>query len=159
MSKKGEDYAQISQQISIAGNQTTVISIQIIDDDLAEGVELFGGMLQVLSPESNASSTITIEIIDDEGKILNLKNTIMTDWLNNNIIIVDKGDCGNPVLSKGVCSEDALCEVSANGRTLQNCFCKDGFLGTGPICRSMFETMNSIKIILLHAYHIHIPTL
>lgn len=49
------------------------MSIPIIDDDLAEGVELFGGMLQVLSPQSNASSIITIEIIDDEGKIL-LKN-------------------------------------------------------------------------------------
>lgn len=52
------------------------MSIPIIDDDLAEGVELFGGMLQVLSPQSNASSIITIEIIDDEGKIL-LKNSKM----------------------------------------------------------------------------------
>ena len=36
---------------------------------------------------------------------------------------------------KGDCSADALCKVSANGRRLLNCSCKDGFLGTGPICR------------------------
>ena len=63
----GEDYIQVSERILIAGNQTTDINILIINDDLAEGVESIGGMLQVLSPQSNASSTITIEIIDDEG--------------------------------------------------------------------------------------------
>lgn len=64
---KGEDYTQISEQILIAGNQTAVINIPIINDNLAEGVEVIGGILQVLSPQSNISSTITIEIIDDEG--------------------------------------------------------------------------------------------
>lgn len=64
---KGEDYVQISQRILIAGNQTTAINIPIIDDNLAEGAEAIGGILQVLSPQSNISSTITIEIIDNEG--------------------------------------------------------------------------------------------
>lgn len=109
-------------------------------------MELFGGMLKVLSPQSNASSTITIEIIDDEGKIL-LKNK--KNGYYDSLNIIDEGDCGNAVPSKGICSEDALCEVSANGRALLNCSCKDGFLGTGPICRSKFETYTQCNIKLM----------
>ena len=67
---KGKDYEQISRLISISNfsNGTTVISIPIINDDLAEGLEHIGGRLQIISPPTNSpASTITIEIIDDEG--------------------------------------------------------------------------------------------
>ena len=67
---KGKDYEQISTQLSLAGNQSiAVINIPIINDDLAEGLEIIGGMLQVVSQPSSLSSVvnINIEIIDDEG--------------------------------------------------------------------------------------------
>ena len=35
----------------------------------------------------------------------------------------------------GNCSANALCQVSANGRTLLGCNCKDGFIGNGFICQ------------------------
>ena len=49
--------------------------------------------------------------------------------------MLDTGVCGNivPHLNSN-CSADALCKVSANGRELLNCFCKDGYLGRGLIC-------------------------
>ena len=67
----GEDYLALSLQIPVTGNQSTaVLSIRIVDDHLAEGLETFGGMLEVVSQEQNLSfvSTIHIEIVDDEGK-------------------------------------------------------------------------------------------
>ena len=72
---EGKDYEQISTQLSLAGNlSTAVINIPIINDDLAEGLEIIGGMLQVVSPPSSLSSVsiIRIEIIDDEGIIIKL---------------------------------------------------------------------------------------
>ena len=41
-----------------------------MNDHLAEGLETFGGMLEVVSQEQNLSfaSIIHIEIVDDEGK-------------------------------------------------------------------------------------------
>ena len=33
------------------------------------------------------------------------------------------------------CSADAFCTVSTNGRDLLNCVCRDGFLGSGVVCR------------------------
>ena len=67
----GEDYLALSLQIPVTGNQSTaVLSIRIVDDHLAEGLETFGGMLEVVSQEQNLSfvSIIHIEIVDDEGK-------------------------------------------------------------------------------------------
>ena len=67
---KGKDYEQISRLISKSSfsNGTTVISIPIINDDLAEGLEHIGGRLEIINPPTNSTaSTITIEIIDDEG--------------------------------------------------------------------------------------------
>ena len=46
----------------------TTIAINIIDDDLAEGVETFYGLLNVRSSTQNFSVRITIEILDDEGQ-------------------------------------------------------------------------------------------
>ena len=72
---EGKDYEQISTQLSLAGNlSTAVINIPIINDDLAEGLEIIDGMLQVISPPSSLSSVsiIHIEIIDDEGIIIKL---------------------------------------------------------------------------------------
>jgi hypothetical protein len=58
----------LSKVISITGNDTTVISIPIINDDLAEGLEIFGGRLEIITPpNSSTASNISIEIIDDEG--------------------------------------------------------------------------------------------
>ena len=59
-------------------------------------------------------------------------NILVYARLNN----LGKGACGNIVPSKGICSADAVCEVSANGRVLLTCSCRDGFLGTGPVCQS-----------------------
>ena len=67
----GEDYEYTSREVSLIGNQSiAVVSIPIINDDLAEGAETFGGVLEVTSQSLNLSSvsTIQIEIIDDEGK-------------------------------------------------------------------------------------------
>ena len=67
----GEDYLTLSLQIPVTGNQSTaMLSIMIVDDHLAEGLETFGGMLEVVSQEQNLSfvSIIHIEILDDEGK-------------------------------------------------------------------------------------------
>ena len=67
----GEDYLALSMQISVTGNQSAaVLSIPIVSDHLAEGLEIFGGMLEVVSQEQNLSfvSIIHIEIVDDEGK-------------------------------------------------------------------------------------------
>lgn len=58
-------------QIPITGNQSTAeISIPIIDDNLAEGLETIGGALEVVSHSQNLSfvSMIHIEIVDNEGK-------------------------------------------------------------------------------------------
>lgn len=58
-------------QIPITSNQSTaVISIPIVNDNVAEGLETFGGMLEVVSQTQNLSfvSIIHIEIIDNEGK-------------------------------------------------------------------------------------------
>ena len=69
---EGEDYTHTSEQFSIAGNQTNVsISIPIMNDDLAEGLETIGGRLEIINPPNNSSEStiITIEIIDDEGII------------------------------------------------------------------------------------------
>ena len=68
----GKDYKQISEQISITGNQTNVtINIPIMNDFLAEGLETIGGRLEIISPTNiSSASTITIEIIDDEGIIM-----------------------------------------------------------------------------------------
>ena len=60
-------------RIPIIGNQsTTQISIPIVNDNLAEGLEALGGMLQVVSQSQNLSfiAIIHIEIIYDEGKLL-----------------------------------------------------------------------------------------
>ena len=106
-----------------------------MNDDLAEGLEIIGGKLQIISPPNNSSaSTITIEIIDDEG----IKYSYQINKFNILIIIIiDRGVCGNVVPGlKSMCSADALCEVSANGRELLNCSCKEGYLGTGLICLS-----------------------
>lgn len=68
----GEDYLGLTLQIPIIGNHSTVatISIPISNDYLAEGLEIFSGMLEVVSQTQNLSfvSIIHIEIIDDEGK-------------------------------------------------------------------------------------------
>lgn len=56
------------------------------------------------------------------------------------IVYADMGVCGNTVPSlKSDCSANALCKVSSNGRELINCSCKEGYLGTGPICHSKLE--------------------
>ena len=70
MMNTGEDYLELVMQIPIIGNQSTaLISIPIVNDNLAEGLETFGGMLEVVSQSQNLSfiSIIHIEIIDDEG--------------------------------------------------------------------------------------------
>ena len=70
----GEDYLELALQIPITGNQSTaVISIPIMNDYLAEGLETFGGMLEVMSQSQNLSfvSIIHIEIIDNEGNSTN----------------------------------------------------------------------------------------
>ena len=129
----GSDYKDISEQISLIGNQSTAsVSIPITNDHLAEGLETFSGLLEVASQSLNFSSvsTIQIEIIDDEGKDFSL----FTVSVCVVIIILVEGVCGN-VLPRGNCSIDALCRVSTNGRKLQNCFCRDGFLGNGLMCQ------------------------
>ena len=67
----GSDYKEISEQISLIGNQSTAtVSIPITNDHLAEGLETFSGLLEVESQTLNLSSVsmIQIEIIDDESK-------------------------------------------------------------------------------------------
>ena len=67
----GIDYEAVSMPVDLTGNQSTaVISIPILDDILAEGYEIIGGRLEVVSQSLNLSFTsiIKIEIIDDEGK-------------------------------------------------------------------------------------------
>ena len=67
----GEDYEYTSREVSLVGNQSiAIVNIPIINDDLAEGAETFGGVLEVTSQSLNLSSvsTIQIEIIDNEGK-------------------------------------------------------------------------------------------
>ena len=69
----GIDYEAVSMPIDLTGNQSTaVISIPILDDILAEGYEIIGGRLEVVSQSLNLSFTsiIKIEIIDDEGNFL-----------------------------------------------------------------------------------------
>lgn len=65
----GKDYEQISKLLSISGNDTsTIISIPVLNDDLAEGLEIIGGKLEIISPPNNSTpSFISIEIIDNEG--------------------------------------------------------------------------------------------
>lgn len=134
----GSDYKDISEQISLIGNQSTAtISISITNDDLAEGLEMFGGLLEVASQTLNLSSvsTVRIEIIDDEGKYFSLFTVIVSVlWC------LVEGICGN-VLPRGNCSVDALCRVSKNGRKLQNCFCRDGFLGNGLMCQGIYRKL------------------
>ena len=61
----------------ISGNDTTVISVPVINDDVAEGLELFGGRLEIISPTNNSTaSIISIEIIDDEGLYKKLKKNV-----------------------------------------------------------------------------------
>jgi hypothetical protein len=69
----GEDYSALSLQIPVTGNQSTaVLSIPIVNDHLAEGLETFGGMLEVVSQVQNLSfvSIIHVEIVDNEGKYM-----------------------------------------------------------------------------------------
>ena len=49
------------------GNDCIRIVVTILDDDLAEGLEVFAGLLEVNSPFQNYSDKIMIEIIDNEG--------------------------------------------------------------------------------------------
>lgn len=68
----GEDYEEISLPISFSDNQSTVlISIPILDDMLAEGLETVGGILEVVSQSLNVSSVsrIEIQILDNEGML------------------------------------------------------------------------------------------
>ena len=60
---------EVRSRISIVGNQSKAeISIPIVNDVLAEGLESFDGRLQVVSwSQPSFESTIHIEIIDDEG--------------------------------------------------------------------------------------------
>ena len=69
--------------------------------------------------------------------VLNI--TVNTQDFIKSLLLLDRGACGNIVPLKGNCSVDALCNVSSNGRRLLNCSCKNGFLGTGPICRSKYK--------------------
>ena len=62
----GKDYDKLVKT-SLQIVDFTTIAINIIDDDLAEGVETFYGQLNVRSSTQNFSVRITIEILDDEG--------------------------------------------------------------------------------------------
>lgn len=53
--------------VNFEGNDSIIMEIMIYDDDLAEGLEVFVGVLEVNSPFQTYSDKIKIEIIDDEG--------------------------------------------------------------------------------------------
>ena len=61
-----KDYRGVAEN-SLQIVDFTTISIPIVDDDLAEGVETFFGELVVRSSTQNFSVIIAIEILDDEG--------------------------------------------------------------------------------------------
>ena len=50
---------------SIPGSISIIVNI--VNDDLVEGLEIFYGKLVVSSPTLNYTEVITIEILDDEG--------------------------------------------------------------------------------------------
>ena len=61
-------------------------------------------------------------------------------------IITDEGICGNLLpLAIDNCSDNAICRVSSNGRELLDCYCRDGFLGNGFICRSKYYTKSMVE--------------
>ena len=64
----GNDYEGYFQKsVPFAPNSSSTIEVKIIDDKLAEGVEIFFGELAVSGPTQNFSVMIKIEILDDEG--------------------------------------------------------------------------------------------
>ena len=80
----GADFEAVSMPIDLTGNRSTaVISIPIVNDNLAEGYETFGGKLEVMSQSLNLSyfeSEIRIEIVDDEGS-LTYCDSFLIDYL------------------------------------------------------------------------------
>ena len=55
----------------VNGNDFVVITMNIMDDNLTEGVESFTGVLTVTDPTDptqNFDTSITIEILDNDGK-------------------------------------------------------------------------------------------
>ena len=57
----------------VNGSDFVVITINIMDDDLTEGVESFTGMLTVTDPTDptlNFKTSITVEILDNDGDFI-----------------------------------------------------------------------------------------
>ena len=63
-----EGFHQIERGVHFyEGNVSTTIEIAILNDDLAEGVEMFIGEIVAMYPSDNFTANITVEIVDDEG--------------------------------------------------------------------------------------------
>lgn len=64
----GSDYEGCFQKsVRLSPNSSSTIEVKILNDKLAEGIEIFFGELAVSGPTQNFSVMIEIEILDDEG--------------------------------------------------------------------------------------------
>ena len=57
----------LQKPIHFSGGNNVSLTITIIYDDLAEGLEVFYGELVVSGPTHNFQDMITINILDNEG--------------------------------------------------------------------------------------------
>ena len=65
---EGLDYQGFFKKpVYFGGNDSTIIEVPIIDDELAEGRESFYGELTVSGPTQNFTATVNISVLDDEG--------------------------------------------------------------------------------------------
>ncbi len=76
-------------------------------------------------------------------KVSSIQNTtskIKVLVIHYSILSIVEGICGHK-LADGHCDDNALCRVGVTGRTLEDCYCRDGFIGNGFICRGMNSTI------------------
>lgn len=131
--------------MNFEGNDSSTIEITIIDDGLAEGREVFVGLLEVYSPFRNYSVKIDIEIIDNEGShhfffFFYKEHTCCSSCYDNIIMwYAERGVCVHMIGGRN-CSENALCTVVIGRKLIHSCSCKDNFLGNGFICQGVWNS-------------------
>ena len=130
-----EDFERVDMPVHFVNDSDfVVIAVNIVDDDLTEGVEMFSVVLTVsdpADPTQDFNSSIIIQILDNDSTFIDKIFTTLIFYM-----ITDIGVCGNTFMGRN-CSENAFCYLSEDNRYIQDCSCKNGYIGMGFICQGV----------------------
>ena len=74
----------------VDGSDFVVITVNIVDDNLTEGVETFGGVLTVTDPADptlSFNTSITVEILDNDGDFITYSDLFQGHKTQNLIVL------------------------------------------------------------------------